>query len=460
MKTILINRWLLLALLLISFVSGNAQMNSKQVEQIVAEAYTHCFPIVENYKAMYFYGVDKTSEKYSPMNSFTKTSRLYTPDDIFVVTPNNDTYYAISVLDLRAEPVIIKVPEANNRYYVIQLVDMLTNNFDYIGTNSTGSAAGIYAITGPDWKGTLPANVKQIKSISQFCMAIGRIGVNGESADDMKLAEKFQHEMEIGGMSKFYPQTKPIKVADINFPKWTSDVHTSTHFFELLNFLLSYIELPQKEKMIIEKYKAIGVESGKNYSFVADNPAFKDAVMNGMTIGLTRVDEFTRNMAEIHNGWICLPFIKLFDENYNIRTAVARIGIYALDPFEAHYPMSHTDINGSLLNGANEYTLTFPAGQLPPVKFFWSITMYDTNTQLLIHNPINRYSIGDRTKGVKYNEDGSLTIYFSHKEPKEGKTNWLPSPEGNFNLVMRLYGPKESVQNLSWIPLPIIKTNK
>lgn len=439
-----------------------SKMTPEEVQNMVAEAYVHCFPIVENYKAMYFYGILKESPKYTPINTVVSTTRLYTPDDKFVVTPNNDTYYTIGILDLRAEPILLEVPKIeDNRYYSFQLVSMNTDNFGYIGTRATGNDAGKYVITSPSYQGKLPADVKEIKAPSEFVIIIGRTQVNEEDPKDREIAKKIVEQYQLGVLSKFYPEFKPKTVEAINFPTYSDDVLTSTKFFERLNFLLPFLKPSTDEQSILDKYEVIGVKAGIPYNFVENNPQYKEAVDAGIKEGLQKVDSIGKKMGLITNGWLNLPIIEpFFGTAYDIRAGVARVGIYANDPIEAHYPMSHVDKDGQQLNGQNTYTLTFPAGKLPPVKYFWSLTMYDNTTRLLVANPINRYSVGDRTKGLKYGKDGSLTIYMSYKQPKEGTSNWLPAPEGDFNLAMRLYGPKDNVLKGTWLPEPIIKINK
>ena len=282
---------------------------------------------MENYKGVYFYGVSEASPFFTPMNTVKHETRLYTAADTAIVRANNDTFYSTGVLDLRAEPVIFKVPESEGRYYVFQLVSMTTDNFGYIGTRNTGSQAGTYAVTSPDFSGSLPDGVTQIKSPSEFVAVGGRTGVNAEDSSDIEAALALQSKFEIGIMSKFYPEFKPNTVEPINFP----------------------------------------------------------------------------------------------------------------------------------FNGKNPYTLTFAADQIPPAKFFWSLTMYDNQTGLMSHNELNRYSIGDRTKGLRYHSDGSLTIYMGHKMPIEGPSNWLPAPNGPFDILLRLYGPKDEVMTKSWIPQPVVR---
>ncbi|ULQ52122.1 DUF1254 domain-containing protein [Flavihumibacter fluvii] len=429
-----------------------AQPTPEAVEKLVQEAYFHCFPIVENYKAMYAYAVDKSSPKYLPFNTAYKSTALYSPADKFVVSPNNDTYYTTANLDLRAEPVIIKVPEVKDRYYSFQLTSMVTDNFGYIGTNSTGSKAGVYAITAPTFSGQLPEGVVEIKSPSALVGLIGRTGVNADDPNDVKKAKSVLEKYQVGVMSKYYPGFPPKPAEPINFPVYKEEDKSNEGFFALLNFLLAYTKLSADEQGIINSYKAIGIEAGKPYTFYTDHPQWQPAIRNGIKQAIAKIDSSSKHLGKVVNGWSMFPLGDYFGNNYTDRTNIAKMGIYANSPKEAYYPLAFTDSNGEILDGKNNYSITFPAGNLPPAKYFWSLTMYENSTQLLVANPLKRYSIGDRTKSMKPNADGSLTIYLGHAEPKQGRGNWLPAPAAGFNVMMRIYGPKDNVLDGSWAP--------
>ena len=438
--------------------SPKVKLTPEEVENLVADAYVHCFPIVENFKGIYFYGVLEASPFFTPMNTVKHETRLYSADDKAIVRANNDTYYSTGVLDLRAEPVIFKVPESGGRYYVFQLVSMTTDNFGYIGTRQTGSNAGIYAVTSPNFTGNLPDGVIQIKSPSEFVAVGGRTGVNAEDSSDMEAAMALQSQYEIGVMSKFYPEFKPKTVEKINYPAYSEATITTAEFFSILNFLLPYMTLSADDEAMIKKFEVIGVNKSGSYTFLKEHPEYEEAFAAGVKKGLERIDAMMTEIGTIKNGWMLWPIQDpYFGSNFRLRTQIARGHIYANCPIEAYYPAARRDADGNPLHGQNSYTLTFPADALPPAKFFWSLTMYDNITGLMAHNELNRYSIGDRTKGLKYNSDGSLTIYMSHKMPVEGPGNWLPAPDGPFDILMRLYGPKDEVMNNTWIPQPVVK---
>lgn len=438
----------------------SARLTPEKVEKLVEEAYFHCFPIVENYKAMYAYSILKSSPMYLPMNTVKNNTHLFSPSDKIVVSPNNDTYYTTASLDLRAEPIIIKVPEIKDRYYSFQLTSLVTDNFGYIGTNTTGTGAGIYAITSPNFSGSLPEGVKEIKSPSEIVGLFGRTEVNADDPIDVESAQAVQRQYQIDLMHKFYPEFQPKEVPPIDFPTYSDEDMEQPKFFALLNFLIQYTKLSADEQEIINSYKTIGIEAGQPYSFYDSHPEFQSSIKNGIAKGIVKIDSSSRHLGRVVNGWTMFPLGEYFGSNYIDRTNIAKMGIYANSPFEAYYPLAFVDSNNETLNGQNNYTIHFPADSLPPAKFFWSLTMYENKTQLLVENEIKRYSIGDRTKSLKYNKDGSLTLYIGNSRPPSGIGNWLPAPEGDFNVMMRLYGPQEIVLNGTWTPPPIKRIKK
>jgi hypothetical protein len=435
------------------------RLTSEEVEEMVAEAYFHTFPIVENYKALYAFYVDKNSPRYQPMNKLVHSAVLYTPEEKFVVSPNNDTFYSTATLDLRAQPIVLKVPEITDRYYSFQFISMVTDNFFYVGSNTTGTGSGIFAITSPDFEGELPEGVQQIAAPSEIVSIIGRTGVNADDPKDVENAKQTQAQYELVLMSEFYPEFQSKTVEPINFPTYQESDKENQRYFELLNFLLQYTKPNEKDAQIIASYDVIGVRPGEGYPFYEENPQFQEAILSGIKKGIDKIETSSKNFGETVNGWTMFPLGDYFGDNFTARTNIAKIGIYANSPFEAYYPLAYVDSDGQILDGSNTYAVTFPKGEFPPAKYFWSLTMYDNENQLLVENEIKRYSIGDRTQSLKPNADGSLTIYLGHQPPPQGTGNWLPAPDGGFNVMMRIYGPEERVLDGTWKPVAIQKLN-
>lgn len=405
-------------------------------------------PIVMNYAVMYEFVIDKGSDQYkAPFNIIKNESNVFTYKDTAVITPNSDTPYSLLWLDLRAEPMVISVPPIERqRYYSVQLCDSNTYNYGYIGTRATGTDAGDYLVVGPGWNGTTPPGIKQIfHSSTQHSIAIFRTQLFGPS--DIDNVRKVQAGYGAQPMSAYLKQPAPPAAPVIDFPKITKEL-AKKNFFEYLDFALQFAPAAPNETDIRAKLATIGVGPGKTFNF-KDLPLEQKAeILVGMKQGQDKVDAAVANAGAVINGWNVFGApgdSAHYNGSWLARAVAAQAGIYGNSPEEAMYPFTRKDGTGKPLNGSkNNYMITFPAGQLPPVDAFWSVTMYDGKTQLLIKNPINRYLINaPMLPNMKKGEDGSVTLYIQNKSPGADKeANWLPAPRGPIYLVMRLYWPK------------------
>ena len=425
-----------------------ADLTPAEIKAIAEEGFIYGLPIVMNYAVMYEYSVDKNSGQYkAPFNKLYNMRRVATPEDTAIVTPNSDTPYSLGFIDLRAEPVVISVPAIDkSRYYSVQLCDGNTFNYGYIGTRTTGPEAGDYMVAGPDWKGETPPGIKKVfTSSTQFSIMIFRTQLFNPA--DMPNVIKIQNGYKTQPLSAFLKQPAPSAAAAINFPKINKEL-AKTGFFDYLAFQLQFAPAGPEEKAIREKLTRLGVQAGKPFDFKALSPEQKAAVMEGMKAGETKVTQAVSNAGKDINGWrITDPAgdRAFFNGDWLKRSVAAQAGIYGNNSAEATYPITRVDVDGEPLDGSkHSYTLTFPAGQLPPVNAFWSVTMYDGKSQLLIKNPIHRYLINSpMLPNMKKNADGSLTLYIRKDSPGADKeSNWLPAPNDTIYLVMRLYWPK------------------
>jgi hypothetical protein len=435
-----------------------------ETRTIAEEGFIYGLPIVMNYAVQYAFAVDRNSGQFkAPFNQINNEARVFTPKDTAVVTPNSDTPYSILWLDLRAEPIVLSVPAVDKkRYYSAQLVDSNTYNYAYIGSRSTGTAAGDYVVAGPDWKGDTPPGIKKLfRSETQFSPIVYRTQLF--SAADMPNVAKVQAGYKVQPLSVYLHQPAPAGAPVIDFPKIDKDL-VKTGFFQYLDFALQFIPAAPEEADIRAKLARIGIGAGKTFDFKDLSAEHKAAVALGMKDGDDKVTAFVAGLGKNQNGWLVSGAggdRASFAGNWLKRAAVAKAGIYANDAIEATYPQTRKDINGEALDGSkHNYTLTFAKGQFPPVNAFWSVTMYDGKSQLLIENPINRYLINSpMLPGMKKNPDGSLTIYIQSKSPGHAKeANWLPAPEGPIYTVMRLYWPKTEPPSIlppgegTWVP--------
>ena len=451
-------------------VSANVvDITPAETKAIAEEGFIYGLPIVMNYAVMYEYAVDKGNPQFkAPFNQIKNEARVYTYEDTAIVTPNSDTPYSFLWLDLRAEPIVISVPAVEkSRYYAVQLEDANTFNFGYIGSRSTGSEAGDYMVAGPDWKGETPAGIKKVfRSSSQFALAGFRTQLFGPA--DMPNVVKVQSGYKAQPLSAYLKQPAPPAAPALNFPKIDKEL-VKTRFFDYLGFMLQFAPAGPEEKEIREKLARLSIGAGKTFDFKALSPENKAAVVEGMKAGEVKVTQAAENLGKNINGWkISSPFgdRAFFHGDWLLRAAGAKAGIYGNDAIEATYPMTKTLADGEVLDGSkHNYTITFAAGQLPPVNSFWSVTMYDGKTQLLIENPIDRYLINSpMLPNMKKSADGSLTMYIQKDSPGSDKeSNWLPAPDGPIYLVMRLYWPKDTPPSIlpagegTWQPPAVVK---
>jgi len=448
-----------------------ADITPLETKAIAEEGYIYGLPIVMNYGVMYEYVVDKNSSQFkAPFNQLYNMRRVATPEDTAIVTPNSDTPYSLGFMDLRAEPVVISVPAIEkSRYYSVQLCDGNTFNYGYIGTRATGPEAGDYMVVGPGWKGATPPGIKKVlNSSTQFSMVIFRTQLFNPK--DMPNVIKIQDGYKTQPLSAFLKQPPPTAAPAIKFPKIDKEL-AKTGFFDYLAFQLQFAPAGPEEKAIRGKLARLGVEAGKPFDFKALSLEQKAAVVEGMKFGEAKVTQAVSNAGKDVNGWrVTDPDgdRAFFNGDWLKRALAAQAGIYGNDSAEATYPLTKTLPDGESLDGSkHNYTLTFPAGQLPPVNAFWSVTMYDGKSQLLIKNPINRYLINSpMLPNMKKNADGSLTLYIQKDSPgKDKESNWLPAPNDLIYLVMRLYWPKTEPPSIlppgegTWKPPGIVKAN-
>ncbi|MDO8942332.1 MAG: DUF1254 domain-containing protein, partial [Desulfobacterales bacterium] len=421
-------------------------------------------PLVMNYAVMYEFCVDKDSGQYKgPFNQIKNEARVFTYKDTAIVTPNSDTPYSMLWMDLRTEPIVITVPAVpRERYYSVQLTDGNLYNYGYIGSRATGTEPGDYLVAGPDWKGVTPDGIKQVfHSTTPFSLAVFRTQLF--QADDMPNVVAVQAGYGAQTLSAFVNQPAPPAAPEIEFLP-ASSKGVKANFYEYLDFALNFVPESPEDKETRARLASIGIGPGKTFDFKDLTLEHKAEILLAMKEGEEKIEKYLATALKDVNGWkLVSPFgdREFYKGDWMLRAAAAKAGIYGNDSIEATYPMTRVDADGETLDGSqHNYTLTFPAGELPPVNAFWSVTMYDGKSQLLIENPINRYLINSpMLPDMKKNEDGSLTLYIQKESPgPELESNWLPAPNDTIYLVMRLYWPKTEAPSVlpagegSWKP--------
>ena len=452
-----------------------AHLTPEEAKAIAKEAYIYGFQIVVTYKAIHNYWVDKENPEYrGPINQLGCLARLYTPDDKAVVTPNADTPYCFMLMDLRAEPMVLTVPKMEaERFYHFQLIDLYTHNFAYVGTLTTGNGPGKYLIAGLDWDGKKPHGItKVIRSETGFVLTVTRTQLFG--LDDLPKVKEIQSSYGMQSLSAFLGTEPPPAKAMPEFPKWVERSQFDEGFFGYLDFMMSLLEKPGKgEKPLWDRLARLGIGLENSFDFAALPADIQEALKAGVKEGFGEIGKMIRE-----HGTDPLASAKVFgtrefltdsakknygQENHHlIRSVAAHLGLFGNSAAEAIYPTYQTDADRQPLNASkNRYTMTFEKGKFPPVKAFWSLTMYDGKTQLFIENPLNRYllnsSMMDR---FKREEDGSLVLHMAKDSPgRVYESNWLPAPDGPFYLVMRLYGPEPDALEGKWTPPSLQKVD-
>lgn len=425
-----------------------------------SEAYVYGYPLVTmEMTRRVMTNVAAAEGTRAPMGQFVRM-RSY-PDATFrdVTAPNADTLYTTAWIDVGKEPWILSLPDMNGRYFLFPMLSGWTDVFQVPGTRTTGTKAQTYAITGPGWKGTLPAGVVEYKSPTSIVWLLGRIYCTG-TPEDYAAVHAIQDACSIVPLSAYgKPYTPPAGQVSPAIDMKTAvrdqvNALTGVAYFTLLAELLKTNPPAAADAPILPKLARIGVVPGKDFDPKAADPAVLNKVPK---ISFDRIMLHFVTGPEIKNvnGWRFTTATGIYGTDYLQRALITAIGLGANRSEDAVYPTSMKSGGGILArkyDGANKYVMRFPKGQLPPVKGFWSLTMYDEN-YFFVANPINRYSISAR-QDLKKNADGSVDLYIQHDSPGADKeSNWLPAPAGTFVLMLRMYWPNPknpSILDGSW----------
>lgn len=412
---------------------------SNDLKALARDAYIWGIPLVQT--RMY---LQRARELDLPFNQLFVSADLSTPESE-VPLPNVDTLYGLGWIDLKDEPVLLSVPDTDDRYYLLQLNDAYLNSFSYIGRRATGTLAGVFAITGPEWKGTLPPGITRVDAPTNHVLVLSRVLVSDEA--DLAAARAVQNAFALTPLSAYpeflYP-SRPIVDAFNNFPILHPN-RLGMHYFDELCGGLAENPPPVNDQAFVRELQALSIAPGSCTSQAVDKSAkaiMLDAIEEAHSMIHSRAGWLidTRDV----NGWRVSYGIRSFIGNSLDRAVVAKLGPGCLVPQEGLYFSMLLGPDSEALSGGKRYRIDFAPGELPPVDAFWSLTLY-SHDWALVDNPINRYAIGDRTRGLQYNSDGSLSIFIQHDMPEQGSQNWLPSPSveaGPFHLFLRAYQPQ------------------
>jgi hypothetical protein len=427
--------------------------------EVASDAYIYGYPLVTmEMTRRVVTNVAKPEGSRGPMGQLIKL-RAY-PDATYrdVTAPNADTLYTTAFLDVGDEPWVLSVPDMKGRYFLLPFLDGWTNVFAVPGSRTTGTQAQTYVVTGPGWSGAVPAGMTQLKSPTAIVWLLGRIYCSG-APEDYAAVHALQDQFKLQPLSTWgSDSTPPAGKVDpaIDMKTPTRDQVnrlSATEYFTLLADLMKRNPPAPADAPALERFKAIGLEAGKSFDSKALDSRW-DARLPQLSF-----DRIKLQLAALkrENGWLFTTKTGVYGTDYIQRAFITAFGLGANRPQDAVYPMSQRASLIEAYEGSRNYALRFDKGQLPPVKGFWSLTMYD-EAMFFVANPIDRYSMSLRTN-PKFEPDGSLVIFIQNESPGPDKeANWLPAPKGKFHLMLRLYWPDEndpSILDGSWVIPPV-----
>ncbi|MBS7811859.1 DUF1254 domain-containing protein [Roseococcus pinisoli] len=424
---------------------------------IAKDAWIYAYAMLMSYGTMYRQTVDRNAPEYvGGFNTFRHYAQFFTSANHDVVTPNNDTPYSWAWLDLRAEPMVLSVPAVEaDRYYVCHYFDLFTHNFAIFGTRTTGREAGNFLFAGPGWNGTVPPGIRQVfRPETQIIGTVTRTALH--RPDDIPALRAIQAGYRLQPLSAFTGTAAPPPAPAVDWLPWDERRALGPDFVSYLNLLLRfYPDIHPSETALFQRFARIGIGGGRPFDLAALPEPQREAVTQGAAQGAAALRQA---ISTTTSSLGLFGTREDLGNDYMKRAVAAAMGLYGLSKEEAVYVGDDKDGDHRPLDGAQRYTLRFERENLPPASIFWSATVYGMPDRFLVANPINRYSLGDRS-GLKAGPDGSVTIYLQASSPgPEREANWLPVPaSGGFNVVLRMYGPSTAVQTGQWHMPPITR---
>ena len=429
---------------------ANKALTPDEARAIAQEAYIFNYPLVMYYRTMYLQAIDPTSKSYN--GGFGKWLHLgtSTPKDTDIVAPNNDTPYSYAWVDTRAEPWVLTIPKIEkNRFYTSQWDDMWGFVIGNAGSVEEENDGVNLLLASPDWKGDLPKGItKVIQGDSSFLGSLTRTQLI--EPKDLPNVVKIQHEYKLQPLSAFLGQPAPASAPKIDWKPWKEGSQNTPEFWDYTNFLLQFTTPNPQDKPVLDRMAKIGLGTDAKLS---------DEIKAAMALGMSDAQaELKKASQHITDPSLFFRSRKDTNKDYFNRALGVMVGIFGNVKKVSVYFATAKDDKGELFDGSkHNYVITFAGDKLPPAKNFWSMTMYKLPQRWLVDNPIDRYSIGSATPGLKSAPDGSITLYLQAKSPgKDKESNWLPAPEGPFWPIMRTYGPGKAILDKTW-KLPVIK---
>jgi hypothetical protein len=440
-----------------------SKLTDAYVREVGRFAYLWAWPLVNVYNRYWTQDWVKTKTflvggvaPIAPINRLGMLTGYNQPGQRYITCPSQDLIYGFGVLDLARDAVVLQVPDFGERFFVFQATDQRTDSFSEIGS-IYGSKPGFYLLAGPDWRGKAPAGIAAMfRSQTKLGCVIPRVFVADDAADHQAVQPLLRQIMAYP-LAEFDGTMKEKDWSDLLTLPWKSLsneewrwVNPETFFESLPKALDACPPLPGEEAL----YALVRSVLDAARSDRALRAALAEAAADADATLVAPLLEFRNFGVPLPHNWTTVVNSAEFGTDYYTRTAVAKSNIFINRPRETRYFYQDLDSDGPRLNGARRYTVTFK--RVPPVKGFWSITLYD-QFHFFAPNEIDRYSLGTKSKGLRFAADGSLTIYVQKDKPDADRvSNWLPAPDGDFSLYIRAYWPLEPIQQGQWTPPAVV----
>lgn len=401
---------------------------------------------VLQYRQMHAQAVDPGQAAYTGFNAFAHGRELAGPGYKPFKTPNTDTLYSNAWLDLSQGPVILDVPPTSGRYYTVNFLDMYADATN-ISTRTHGNEGGRYLIVPSGWDGAIPADVTPFYVATPFMWVLLRIVVDDDKAD-IQQATALQDLFQVLPVGKaFSGRYEPTQ-----FPSPAGD--DAVDFFRILDFIIRTNGFAESEEALVARYRGIGIAAERSFEKIVSDSAILDGLREGYADATKLLGSSRRQRTGWSGGWGYIRDVGRYGFNYLLRSSVNTLGTGSNVRDENAAFASFSDVAGAPLDGGTgRYLLRL---RPPPARYFWSLTLYDGSTQELHPNPLRRYVINDRTKGIRRDADGTIPIYIQPDRPAgDAAQNWLPAPCGRFYLVIRAQGPSRELIEGAWTPAPV-----
>ena len=382
------------------------------------------------------------------------------PEQRFVTCPNQDVVYGMGFYALDKEPVVFQVPDFGDRFWVYALYDARTDQFAEIG-KAYGTKPGFYLMVGPNWTGEPPAGITAVvRSSTELAASAPRVFLN-DTAEDREAIQPVLNQIMLYPLSRFDGKMKTTEWRKLpKFPPAPGTGKEETKWVVPEQF---FARLPEVMKLVppLPGEEALYAWIGSVLDAAAKDPALMKMLVETAVAAdaelIAPLFAWHYNGVPAGNGWTAGKNNAEWGSDYLSRVATAKSNMYENRPKETVYLYTDFDTAGQPLSGKNSYAVTFPKGQTPPVKGFWSLTLYN-DKHFFEPNALERYSLGTKNKTLQYNDDGSLTLYAGAKSPGTDKeSNWLPAPDGTFSLYIRAYWAEQAILDGTWMPPQVEK---